>query len=107
LTVPHLVMKGNDYDEQQMAAEYSKVKHVQNTVNVYKQHAEGTKAMVFNCNVQHSILVMEAFINAGYDCRHVDANSDNRKAVFKWFMTRRALYSVMWALPLPDLTSLQ
>lgn len=80
-----LVMKGNDYDESQMATEYSKAKHVQNTVNVYKQHADGTKAMVFNCNVEHSVLVMEAFIAQGYDCRHVDANSDNRKAIFRWF----------------------
>jgi superfamily II DNA or RNA helicase len=80
-----LVVKGNDYDESQMAFEYSKAKHVQNTVTVYQQHAEGSKAMVFNCNVEHSKLVTEAFLSAGYDCRHVDANSENRKAIFKWF----------------------
>lgn len=83
-----LVVKSNgQFDENFMAFEYSKVKHVQNTIAQYELRTPGTKAIVYNCNIQHSILVAQAFRDKGYDVRHVDGSTpeDEREKIFAWF----------------------
>lgn len=82
-----LKMKGGEFDTWLMGIEFSKQKHVNNTVSVYKQKAEGTKAIVFNSTIDHSLKVTEAFINAGYDCRHFDGETESkeRNEVLAWF----------------------
>lgn len=82
-----LKMKGNEFDESLMATEFSKVKYIHNTVKKYEEFAKGTKTIVFNVNIAHSIEVTKAFVDAGYNCKHVDGemNDKQRDAIFKWF----------------------
>lgn len=82
-----LSVKGNDFDEQKMAATFSTPKHVDECVKAYAKCAKGQKTMVFNCNVEHSKLVNDAFVAAGYNSRHMDGNasSEDRKDILKWF----------------------
>jgi superfamily II DNA or RNA helicase len=74
-----------EFDEAQMGEEFSKAKHVQNTLNAYKKLADGTKTIIFNCNINHSKLVADAFTEAGYDVRHLDGTSVDRRIIFQWF----------------------
>lgn len=77
------VSKG-DFDEHQMSEEYSKSKHVQNTIVGYEKYAKGSKTIIFNCNIMHSKIVCDAFIAAGYNCRHIDGNSQDRQQALLW-----------------------
>lgn len=80
---------GNDYDINVMGEQFRKPRYVDNTVNQYKQKAEGRKAIVFNVNIEHSIAVRDAFLRAGYDCRHIDSSKNTtkeyRRETFEWF----------------------
>ncbi|WP_212005772.1 DEAD/DEAH box helicase [Chitinophaga sp. HK235] len=81
-----LKIKGGEFDDRQMGNEFSKAKQVGNTVEGYQQHCKGTKAVVFNCNVEHSQIVNKAFLDAGYPSRHLDATSGDayRKECLVW-----------------------
>ena len=76
---------GLDFDEAQMGAVYSTGKHVSNCVDAYERFLLGKKTIVFNCNVEHSKLVDQAFRDRGYNSRHLDANSPDRKEIIEWF----------------------
>ena len=82
-----LSIKAGEFDNNLMGLEFSQTQHVNNVVKIYKQKAEGTKAIVFNVNIQHSIKVTLAFIEAGYNCRHFDGETDSneRTEVLSWF----------------------
>lgn len=82
-----LKIKAGEYDEGLMSIEFSKAKHIQNTVDAYLKHTPGTKALVFNCSIQHSILVTQSFVNAGLPCKQLDSTmADNhRDEVVKWY----------------------
>lgn len=82
-----LKMKNGDFDEKYMSDEYSKLKHINNTVAAYRKYSDGKKAIIFNCSVDHSLLVAKAFTDSGYPCRHVDGKTDDadRAAIFRWF----------------------
>lgn len=82
-----LKIKNGEFDESYMADMMSKPKHVQNCVIGYEQHCRGQKAIVFNCNVEHSKITNMAFVNAGYNSRHLDGSMSRheREAVLKWF----------------------
>ena len=82
-----LAMKGNDFDEGLMGIKFSAPKYVNNTVKAYEKFAPGTKAIVFNCTVDHSIQVMNAFLLAGYKCKHIDGSTSKteRRQVLSWF----------------------
>ncbi|MBC7509885.1 MAG: DEAD/DEAH box helicase family protein, partial [Ferruginibacter sp.] len=82
-----LKMKGGEFDTGLMGIEFSKQQHVNNTVTIYKEKAESTKAIVFNSTIDHSLKVTDAFINAGYDCRHFDGETESkeRSEVLAWF----------------------
>jgi superfamily II DNA or RNA helicase len=76
-----------DFDEHEMSQEYSKTKHVQNTVDAYVKHSLNKKTIVFNCSIAHSKLVNEAFLAAGFNSRHFDSTMGDevRKEVLHWF----------------------
>jgi superfamily II DNA or RNA helicase len=78
------ILRG-DYDVNEMAQEYSNEKYISSTVKMYEKHALNHKTLIFNCNVEHSKLVTDAFISAGYDCRHLDGETQNRDEILKWF----------------------
>jgi superfamily II DNA or RNA helicase len=80
-----LKMKAGDFDAAQMAAAYKAPKYIETTINAYKQHALGQKTIIFNCNVEHSIAVNAAFQAAGFNSRHLDADSPDRAEVLQWF----------------------
>jgi hypothetical protein len=76
-----------DFDEEQMAVEFKKPKHVHNVVEQYKKWALGTKTIIFNVNIAHSEEVCKAFVEAGFNCRHLDGedNMGKRANTLKWF----------------------
>ena len=80
-----LKVKAGEYDESAMSAEFSKAKHIQNTVEAYKSYAAGTKCLIFNCNISHSELVTDAFQRAGLNCKSVDSTMSNRDELIKWY----------------------
>lgn len=82
-----LRIKNGEFDEVQMANIYSSSKHVQNTIKAYQQFALNTKTIVFNCNIDHSKKVNEAFQAFGYPSRHLDGNTDERERqeTLLWF----------------------
>ena len=80
-----LKVKAGEYDEREMAATFSKGKHIQNTVEAYQKHAANTKCLVFNCNIAHSELVTQAFQLAGLNCRSLDSTMNNRDEIIKWY----------------------
>ena len=80
-----LKMKGGDFDLAEMAAKYKEPKYIESTINAYKQHSLNRKTIIFNCNVEHSEAVNAAFIEAGFNSRHLDAESQNRQETLKWF----------------------
>jgi superfamily II DNA or RNA helicase len=80
-----LKMKAGDFDQAQMAAAYKAPKYIETTINAYKQHSLGRKTIIFNCNVEHSMAVNAAFQEAGFNSRHLDADSPDRSEVLQWF----------------------
>ena len=82
-----LATKGGEFDTGLMGVEFSKQQHINNTIKIYQQKADGTKAIVFNSTIDHSIKVTEAFISAGYNARHFDGatESKERDEVLAWF----------------------
>lgn len=81
-----LQVKNGKFDESFMSAEFSQSKNVQNCVIAYMDHCAKThpKAIVFNCNIQHSKLVTKAFLAAGYNAKHLDGNSSDREDLLRW-----------------------
>lgn len=84
-----------EYDQEQAGRMMSTAKHVNNTVDAYRKFAgpeatgtgRGLKTIIFNCNVEHSKIVTQAFNDAGFPARHMDgympaADSDE---ALKWF----------------------
>jgi superfamily II DNA or RNA helicase len=80
-----LKMKAGEFDAQQMAAAFKAPKYIETTVNAYKAHSLGRKTIIFNCNVEHSMAVNAAFQAAGFNSRHLDADSPDRAEVLQWF----------------------
>jgi superfamily II DNA or RNA helicase len=70
-----LAVKGGDFDTTKMGSEFSKAKHVKNTLKYYEKLIKGKKTLIFNCNVAHSIEVCKNFVSSGYNCKHVDAEN--------------------------------
>lgn len=77
-----------EYANKEMTQTFTKSKHVHNTVLGYEKHALGKKTLIFNCSIEHSQIVNQAFLDAGYNSRHLD--SDNctereREDTLSWF----------------------
>lgn len=78
-----LHMLGGDFNTKEMGDEFSKAKHITNTVEAYRNHAYGTKTMVFNCNIEHSLLVNQAFLDAGFNSRHIDSEMCDKDPAYR------------------------
>lgn len=80
-----LKMKGNEFDEEMMAVQFRKPKHINSTIHQYRERGVGLKTMIFNVNLQHSRDVCEAFNQAGYKCKHLGSDTESeRKDILKW-----------------------
>ena len=87
-----LAVNGSDFNYDKMGQAFSKPKYVKNTIHAYEKWAKGTKTIVFNCNVAHSLTVLEAFKAAGYmNVKHLDGETpkQERKYILKWFASTR------------------
>ena len=80
-----LKMKAGEFDASQMGAMYKEPKYIDTTLKAYQKHSLGRKTIIFNCNVEHSQAVNAAFIQAGFNSRHLDATSTDRVEVLEWF----------------------
>ena len=80
-------IKGGEYKQDVMAQEYSRSKNVHNTLAAFRKHCNNEKTIIFNVNINHSKLVTQTFVNAGYNCRHLDGteSSETRTDTFNWF----------------------
>lgn len=82
-----LATKGNDFDDQKMSVAFSKPKYINNTVLAYEKWSKGTKTIVFNVSIDHSIEVCKAFQEAGYNCKYLDSEMSDtqRDQALHWF----------------------
>ena len=80
-----LKMKAGEFDASQMGAMYKEPKYIDTTIKAYQKHSLGRKTIIFNCNVEHSQAVNAAFIEAGFNSRHLDATSTDRVETLEWF----------------------
>lgn len=82
-----LAVSRGEFDERVMGETFGRVKHVQNCVEGYKKFALHTKTIIFNCNVDHSRIVNQAFLDAGFESRHLDGNASPyvRQETLQWF----------------------
>lgn len=83
----NLKTRGDDFDEVEMAKEFSQPKFVINTVEAYKKWGLGTKTLVFNVNIEHSMCVYHEFLEQGYNVKYLDSKCDpeKRAPIIKWF----------------------
>lgn len=84
-----LAVKNGEFDDALMSLSFSKPKYINNTVDAYRRWSLGNKTIVFNVNIDHSLQVTQAFIAAGFNCRHVDGGtpSHERDRILNWFHT--------------------
>ena len=82
-----LKVTNGKFDDEQQGSLLKKAKPVNNTVEKYIEFAFGKKAVIFNANVSHSLVVTEAFIAANLPCKHLDGETPDaeRRAIFEWF----------------------
>jgi superfamily II DNA or RNA helicase len=81
-----LRVKAGEFAEKEMGQVFSKPKQIGNAVHGYKQHCAGTKTIIFNCNIEHSRKVNDAFLAAGYNSRHLDSTQgeEYRRECLAW-----------------------
>ena len=82
-----LKIRNGEFDERQMSLAFSNKKAIRACVDAYQRLAPGTKALIFNCSIEHSQLTNEAFIDAGLPSKHLDGEmrDEDRTAVLDWF----------------------
>lgn len=79
-------VKNGEYDQKQMGVAYANSKHVHNTVAAYQKLCNNEKTIIFNCNIEHSKLVMSAFVDAGYtNIKHLDGTEKDPTPTLNWF----------------------
>ena len=81
-----LKVKAGEYDEKLMGMEFSKAKHITNTLVAYQKYAADTKCLIFNCNIEHSNLVNDAFVAAGLPSKQLDSTCADRDETVKWYL---------------------
>lgn len=67
--------KGDDYDKKALFEKYNKPKMYDGVIDNYIKHANGTKAICFCIDVDHSIKTAEEFNKRGISAEHVDGNT--------------------------------
>lgn len=78
---------GGDFNAKHLALELSKSVHIQNVIKAYEQVSLGKKTIVFNSTIEHSEVVNKAFLEAGYNSKHLDSTTDEheRRKILEWF----------------------
>ena len=80
-------MKGGDFDENSMAAEYSRNKVYQGVIENYLRLTPGRKTLSFSSNIQSSQELTERMVEAGINAKHLDSNMGayERTKTLAWF----------------------
>lgn len=78
-----------DFDERQMDSEFRNTKFVTNVVQQYFKYCYGEKTVIFNVSIEHSKEVTKCFQVAGFNARHLDAESSNRPSSVPGFKSER------------------
>jgi superfamily II DNA or RNA helicase len=81
------VGSNGDYTVKSSEDLYSSQLMLQKTVDAYKKHSLGKKALIFNNGINTSISVYYAFKEAGLPIMHLDntATKKQRKQILEWF----------------------
>ncbi|MFP5439022.1 MAG: DEAD/DEAH box helicase [Bacteroidia bacterium] len=76
-----------DYTVSTSDALYSTPAMLELLLHAYEAHSKNKKALIFNTGIFTSRAVQQLFINAGYDCRHLDNKTPaaERAETLKWF----------------------
>ena len=81
-----------DYNGDEMYQQIFNKKEVfAGVIENYRTYANDSKAIVFNCNVEHSLKMVDVFTAAGYTSAHVDGSMDRfrRKKILNDFAAGR------------------
>lgn len=79
-------MKGKEYDDRSLFAEFKKPKLWHGAVESYMAHASGRKALCYCVNVEHSNATTLQFRERGIRAAHVDGTTDEK--------TRRKIFDM-------------
>lgn len=78
-----------DFQEKEMSKLFSQGKYIQSLADAYEkvEGVKGTKTIIFNVGIEHSLLVKDELEKRGYNVRHVDGTTKKtvREEIFKWF----------------------
>lgn len=87
LDVKSIKKTGGEYNMGDQGRELSKPKLVKAVLENYEKLVPGQKGIIFNSTIDHSYLVMDLFLSAGYPCRHLDGTTpkEERKETITWF----------------------
>jgi len=77
--VSKIAVKRGEFDSNSMFNEFNKTVLYSGVVEKYRKHANGTRAICFCINVQHSINTRDAFRNAGIRAEHIDGSTPNNE----------------------------
>lgn len=79
--------KRGDYDQNQVANEFSKNQIFKGVVSNWVNLTPNTKTIIFSSNIKSSKEVCQAFEKSGFECKHLDSkmNVKSRKEVLRWF----------------------
>lgn len=73
---PELDKKTGDYDAKDMFQKMDKPSLYAGVIDQYRKYANGTSAICFNANVEHSLKMTRIFNDAGISAKHVDGNTE-------------------------------
>jgi superfamily II DNA or RNA helicase len=74
-----------EFSNQSMLDQFGNPQMLQNTIKAYENFCKDQKTLIFNVSVEHSKAVCEAFKEKGYECMHLDGESQNRDKILDWF----------------------
>lgn len=74
-----------DYDPKGVAKMYDNNKVFHGVISNYKRIGEGLKTLVFCSTIESSKQLVDEFIKAGYNAKHMDAKSSGRAKLLEWF----------------------
>lgn len=73
--ISEVSIKMGEYDKNELFDKYNDITSYYDVVNNYLKYGSGTKAVVFNINVEHSKTQNEAFLEAGIRSAHIDGTT--------------------------------
>lgn len=78
---------GGEFNLGDMGREFSKPKLVQAVLDSYRKYCDNEKTIIFNSSIEHSLIILNLFRDAGYPVRHLDGVTpkEDRREILRWF----------------------